>query len=95
MSKANSLNAECQGPLEISSNTFSKVVFEKPEHMHDFAVMNSRRVASILHVLMEVGQDLDSGFLSDVLKVANDLAYQVSQTVELMAERADAGAATS
>jgi len=75
----------------IASNTFSTITFDSPVDLHSFAVVNSGRVASLLHILMGVGHDLDGGFLSDMLKVTNDLAYQVQQAVELMAEHADAG----
>ena len=91
MAEANSLNTAGSRPLEISSNTFSNITFENQEHLHDFALVNSQRVASLLHVLMEVGQDLDGGFLADTLKIANDLAYQVQQALVLMAEHSDAG----
>ena len=71
-------------PLSFKSNTHATMAFNSREDLQKFAEKTSARVASMLHVLMEVHQEVDGGFMTDMLEVANDMAYQVQQAVELM-----------
>jgi hypothetical protein len=59
--------------------------FNDGEELQKFTEKTSERLASMLHVLIQVHQDVDGGFMTAMLEVANDMAFQVQQAVELMA----------
>jgi hypothetical protein len=69
----------------FNTNTHASMGFSDSEALQKFTVKTSARLASMLHVLMQVHQDVDGGFMTNMLEVANDMAYQVQQAVELMA----------
>lgn len=71
----------------LQTNTYATVTFAERSHLEHFAVTNSERVASMLHFLMD---KVDDSFVSDMIKTANDLAYQVQQAVELLVKEDDA-----
>lgn len=72
-------------PYSFNTNTHASMQFSNKEELHKFTEKTSERLASMLHVLMHVHQDVDGGFITAMLEVANDMAYQVQQAVELMA----------
>lgn len=75
-------------PITIECNQIGRITLEECETPHKFAKLNSERLASLLHVLRESHQQIDGGFMTDMLSLANDLAYQVQQAVELMSPKA-------
>lgn len=76
-----------QLPITLDSNGIGSITLESGESLHAFAEQNARRVASMLYVLMEFNQQIDGGFMTDMLEIANDMAYQVHQAVELMGSK--------
>ena len=75
-------------PITIGCNQIGRITLEDCEHLHKFAGMNSLRLASLLHILRESHQRVDGSFMADMLDLANELAYQVQQAVELMSAKA-------
>lgn len=71
-------------PVTIGRNSIGSITLEPGVSLQAFAEQNAGRVASMLHVLMQVHQEIDGGFMTDMLEIANDMAYQVQQAVELM-----------
>lgn len=71
----------------IVTNTYATMVFSDSQALSNFTEKTSKRLASMLHVLMEVHQDIDSGFISDILELANDLAFQLQGSVEILANQ--------
>ena len=77
-------------PLSFKTNTHATMNFDDAKELAKFAEKTSTRLASVLHVLMETHQEIDGGFLTDILEVANDMAYQMQQAVDLMSSDEEA-----
>lgn len=72
-------------PLAFETNGVGSIILRQDESLQDFAKQKSTHLASMLHVLMQTHQSIDGGFMTDMLELANDLAFQVQQATELMA----------
>jgi hypothetical protein len=71
-------------PVTIGRNSIGAVTLRKHETIQGFALENAARLASLLHVLKQHHQEIDGGFMSDLLDLANDMSYQVEQALEKM-----------
>jgi hypothetical protein len=80
----NTTNKGAALPVTIKRNGIGSIALEPGVSLQAFAEQNAGRVASMLHVLMQVHQQIDGGFMTDMLEIANDMAYQVQQALELM-----------
>jgi hypothetical protein len=76
-------------PIAFESNGIGSIVI-RADDLKSFAKQKSTQLASMLHVLMQTHQEIDGGFMTDILEIANDLAFQVQQAAELMASCATA-----
>ena len=63
--------------------------------LRQFTLETSERVASMLHALMKVHQEIDGGFMTAILEIANDMAFQVQQAVELLSDDTAVGGANA
>ena len=68
----------------IRTNTFATMVFTDSDELRKFTEKTSSRLASMLHVLAEVNQDIDGGFVTDMLELAKDLAFELQQSVDIL-----------
>lgn len=73
-------------PNSIQTNSVGTIYLAEYETLQKFAELNSGRLASMLAILMNRPEDIEPGYLSDMLVMANDLSYQVHQAVKLMAD---------
>lgn len=73
-------------PVSIGCNSIGTITLEDCEPLHEFAALHSERLASLLMILQKHHQDIDGGFMSDMLGLANDMAYQVQQAVKFLAD---------
>ena len=69
----------------ILTNTHGTMVFSDGHELRNFAGKTSTRLASMLHVLSEVHRDIDDGFMADMLELANDLAFQLQESIAVLA----------
>ena len=70
---------------EIATNTYATLVCSDQHDLRRFSATTSRRLASMLHVLAQVHQDIDGGFVTDMLELANDLAFQLQESIGILA----------
>lgn len=79
------MNSTAQRNRSIVTNTCAMMVFSDDHDLRNFTRATSKRLASMLHVLAEVHQDIDGGFMADMLELANDLAFQLQESIEISA----------
>jgi hypothetical protein len=70
--------------LSFRTNAHAALVFTGSQELQRFTECTSVRLASLLHILKHAHPQTDDGFMADMLDMANDLAYQVQQAVELV-----------
>jgi hypothetical protein len=71
-------------PISIETNTWGAMSFQDVDSLQTFTRETSSRLASLLHVLATVNQEIDGGFMTDVLKLANDMAFQLQGATEIL-----------
>lgn len=84
MATVNVMDCAPPTPLTVATNTWGNVTFENLEYAGMFARDTATRLASLLNVLSARHQEIDGGFMTDVLELANDMAYQLQGVTELL-----------
>ena len=78
-----------EGAKFIDCNSPGTVhIDSKDETVQQFAEVHSKRLESMLHVLMENHQEIEGYFMYDMLRIAQDIAYQLQQAVALIGKTA-------
>ncbi len=78
------MNSTAQRNMSIATNTYVTMMFSDNHDLNCFTKTTSKRLASMLHILAKVHQDIDGGFMADMLELANDLAFQLQECAEIL-----------
>lgn len=78
------MNSTALQKRSIVTNTFATMVFSDDDDLRRFTQTTSKRLASMLCVLAEAHQDIDGSFMSDMLELANDLAFQLQESIDIL-----------
>jgi hypothetical protein len=78
--------------LSIGMNSWGNVTFDDLEFASMFARTTASRLASLTHVLIEVHHDIDGGFMTDILELVNDMAFQMHGVTQLLHPATDSEA---
>ena len=84
MTKVASINAVTAPMYSYVSNRFCNLNFDSKESLFYFAKKTSRELSALLLVLQ--GTEVDSGFVSDAMELAGDIAFELQMAVEILAE---------